>query len=77
MHSRGSTSPCATVNTVLPDTWCLTVLQNHYEMSSVFAAKEYDNYFMRLPANLRNELATEICYVVRTRTIACFVAARC
>ena len=39
--------------------------QSHYETGSVFAQKEYEDYFMRLPAEHRNELAAEIGYLVR------------
>jgi hypothetical protein len=38
-------------------------------MSSVFAQKEYDDYFMRLPADLRKNLAMEVGYLVRSQTI--------
>jgi hypothetical protein len=39
--------------------------QSHYETGSVFAQKEYEDYFMRLPAEHRNELAAEVGYLVR------------
>eukprot|EP01043_Picozoa_sp_COSAG02_P017537 COSAG02_NODE_796_length_17128_cov_176.587586_8_plen_645_part_00 len=41
--------------------------QNHYEIASVFAANEYQDYFLRLPAESRLQLAKEIGYLDSSR----------